>query len=126
MAKVTVEYTELVVEIEGIDGFWALRSQLEIPLSHVRGATLGDVLTKEALEHGTGIRISGPVGVGGMLQRGDEVYWEVRDAAKAVVIELSDARYQGLVVEAEDPVTVVERINAAVGARRARGSGAAR
>jgi hypothetical protein len=123
MAKITADYGELVVEIEGIDAFWALRSQLEIPLAHVRGVALGDERTGAALGQGDGTRVSGAVGAAGMLQHGDEVFWEVHDVAKSVVIELTDERYRWLVVEAEDPVTVVAHINQAIAERRARVSG---
>jgi hypothetical protein len=126
MAKITVEHSELIVEIEGIDTLWALRSQLEIPLMHVRGAALGNALANDMLQQTGGTRVPGAVAAAGMLQRGDQVYWEVQDATKAVMIELTDERYGRLVVEVDDPATVVTRINRAVEERRARGCDAAR
>jgi hypothetical protein len=126
MAKILVEHSELIVEVEGIDTLWALRCQLEIPLAHVRGAVLGNALTKDMLQQTGGTRVSGAVAAAGMLQRGDKVYWVVRDATKAVMIELTDERYGRLVVEVDDPATVVARINRAVVERRARGSDAER
>lgn len=125
MAKITVEHSELIVEIKGIDTLWALRSQLEIPLAHVYGAALGNDGMRDTLVE-CGARVPGAVAAAGMLQRGDAVYWEVRDATKAVIIALMDERYGHLVVEADDPATVVTRINRAVEERRARGSDAAR
>ena len=39
MAKVTVANSTLTIEISGFDKLWSLKSRLEIPLAHVRGAT---------------------------------------------------------------------------------------
>ncbi|MGW6919051.1 hypothetical protein ACWGB8_35325 [Kitasatospora sp. NPDC054939] len=45
---------------------------------------------------------------------GDEqVFWDVKDPAKAVVIELADERYSRLVVEVSDPRAAVGLIEAA-------------
>jgi hypothetical protein len=47
MAKVTVTEDSLVVDMEGLDKIWALKSQLTIPLTSVRGATVGPGVAKE-------------------------------------------------------------------------------
>jgi hypothetical protein len=123
MAKVTVEYGELIIEIEGVDALWALRSQLEIPLAHVRGAALGDGCAENAPRQRDTAPVSGAVSAGAFRQRGDAVFWDVREPANAVVIALTDDRYARLVVEADDPTTAVARINRAVAEWRARRNG---
>jgi hypothetical protein len=125
MAKITVEYGELVVEIEGIDALWALRSQLEIPLTHVRGAAFADACVADMAVRSEAAPVSGAVSGGSFVRCGDCVFWEVREPAKAVVIELVDDRYARLVVETDDPATAVARINRAVADRQARGNGTA-
>lgn len=126
MAKVTVEYGELIVEIEGVDTLWALRSQLEIPLAHVRGAATGDGCVTSPPCFGEATHVSGAVCAGCFLQRGDHVYWDVHEPANAIAIALTDDHYAQLVVEVDDPEIVVARINRAVAEWRARGCGDAR
>lgn len=45
MATVRITETDLVIEMHGMDQFWALRSSLSVPLAHVRGV---EVRPKEA------------------------------------------------------------------------------
>jgi hypothetical protein len=40
VAKIELTPTELIVHIIGMDKLWSLRSQLRIPLDHVRDVTL--------------------------------------------------------------------------------------
>ena len=39
MATISIERDELTVAVQGLDKLWTLKSQLTIPLTHVRGAT---------------------------------------------------------------------------------------
>jgi hypothetical protein len=43
MAQVQIEGDDLIVEMEGLDKLWALKSRLVIPLANVRGATADPV-----------------------------------------------------------------------------------
>jgi hypothetical protein len=111
MAKVGIEGTNLVIEIEGIDKLWALRSRLTIPLANVRGATLDPGIVREF----KGIKVAGThmpgvLTAGTFRHEGERVFWDVHDARKAVVIELSDERYARLVVEVEDPRATVDLV----------------
>ena len=40
MATISVQGQDLVVEMNGLDKLWSLKSKLTIPLAHVRGATV--------------------------------------------------------------------------------------
>jgi hypothetical protein len=120
MAKVTVEFGELVIEIEGIDALWALRSQLEIPLAHVRGAAMDAGLAANPPCRDRATPVPGAVGAGALLQHDGNVFWDVSDPAKVVVIELVDERYARLMVEVDDPVATVTRINRAIAEQHAR------
>jgi hypothetical protein len=118
MAQVRIEGGTLVVEIEGLNKLWALKSRLEIPLENVRGATADPGIVKER----KGLRAPGThlpgVIVAGTFHTGDgRVFWDVRDGSKAVVIELSDERYTRLVVEVDHPRATVGLIEQAVSAR---------
>jgi hypothetical protein len=45
MATIRITDTELVIEMHGMDKFWALRSSLTVPLEHIRGV---DIRPKDA------------------------------------------------------------------------------
>ncbi|ULE31437.1 hypothetical protein [Mycobacterium sp. IDR2000157661] len=117
MAEVTVEGDRLVVRITGLNKLWALKSRLRIPLDHVRGATADSGIAKEH----KGIRAPGThlprvITAGTYYRDGERVFWDVRDPARVVVIELVEERYARLVLQVGDPEAVamlVERSKAA-------------
>lgn len=111
MARISVEGKDLVVEVEGMDRLWSLKSRLTIPLAHVCGATAdpGIVGDGQGMKLG-GARIPGVIVAGTFRQDGERVFWDVHDKAKAVVIELQDDRYARLVVEVADPRATVELV----------------
>jgi hypothetical protein len=120
VATISVRHGELIVEVEGVDGqHWAIRCQLEIPLSQVAGAALtrshadGDALTGlgptspfHALQAASFFHLDG------------RLVWGVVDPAKAVTIRLADETYPDVIIEVEDPEAVVDRITEAVAAHR--------
>ena len=65
-----------------------------------------------------GTHIPGVLVAGTFHQDGERVFWDVHDAAKAVVIELADEKYQRLVIEVDDPRETAERIEQALIASR--------
>ena len=117
MARIDIEGDTLVVNVEGFDKLLALKSRLDIPLANVRGASLdpGIVVERKGLR-GPGTNVPGVIVAGTFHAEGERVFWDVRDAAKAVVIELTDERYSRLVIQVDDPRETVERIERAKGA----------
>lgn len=114
MANVSVTGDTLVVELEGLDKLWAFRSRIEIPLRNVRGATQDPGIAREAkgLRMG-GTHFPGLITAGTFRSGGEWVFWDVRDPARAVVIELADERYSRLVVEVADPRATVDLVEQA-------------
>jgi hypothetical protein len=55
MAKVSISDETLVVDVEGMDKLWALKSRLTIPLANVRGATADPGMMREP----RGVRVPG-------------------------------------------------------------------
>src|SRR5215210_6735269 len=105
MAEVELTENALVVHVQGMDQLWALKSRLEIPLSHVAGA---EVVPEVARGRHKGIRtagthVPGVITAGTFYQEGERVFWDVHDPEKTVVIHLRDERYARLVIEVEDP-----------------------
>ena len=46
MVKPTISGTDLLLEVEGADKFFALKSSLSIPLRHITGARLDNEIAK--------------------------------------------------------------------------------
>ncbi|GAA0522053.1 hypothetical protein Ade02nite_63570 [Paractinoplanes deccanensis] len=115
MATVEIEGDDLVVRVEGLDKLWALKSSLTIPLHNVRGATNDPGIVGEPKGVRTaGTHMPGVVVAGSFRREGERVFWDVRDPAKAVVIELADESYARLVVQVDDPRATVELVERAV------------
>nr|BFE58832.1 hypothetical protein GCM10020063_033580 [Dactylosporangium thailandense] len=115
MAIVTVDNGNLVVEIEGLDKLWALKSRLAIPLANVRGATADPGIAREPKGiRAPGAHIPNVITAGTFHLDGEKVFWDVHDPRKAVVIELTDERYARLVIEVEDPRAVVALVESSV------------
>ena len=115
MATVAVEGTDLVVTVKGLDKLWAFKSQIAIPLAHVRGITADPGIVAEPKgRRGPGAHIPGLVVAGTFVQDGEKIFWDVRDTSKAVVIELHAEDYQRLVVEVDDPRETVAQVEQAL------------
>jgi hypothetical protein len=115
MAQVSIDRDTLVVEIEGADKLWALKSRLAIPLAHVRGATADPGILHEPKGiRAPGTHLPGVITAGTFYVDGERVFWDVHEAAKAIVIELSDERYARLIVQVADPAATVALIERAI------------
>lgn len=118
MARISIDGPDLTVDVQGLDKLWALKSRLTIPLSHVRGATVDPGILHEPKGwRAPGTHLRGVIVAGTFHKDGGRVFWDVRDANKAVVIELEDDTYQRLVIEVDDPRSTVELIERAVARR---------
>jgi hypothetical protein len=112
MARVTVENGELRVELAGLHKIWALRNTITVPLIHVRGATADNNIVGEYKGvRAPGTHIPGFLAAGTFHKDGAKIFWDVRDATRAVVIELRDESFARLVLEVENPKATVDLIN---------------
>ena len=120
MVDVLVFGDKLVLNIEGADKLWALKSSLEIPLQHVVSVTANPEAAK-GWYHGIrlpGTNIPGVLTAGTFYQDGKRVFWDVHHPEKTIVIELRDERYNELIVEVADPPASVKLISARLGPQR--------
>jgi hypothetical protein len=105
VAQVELTENALIVHVLGMDRLWALKSRLEIPLSHVVGAEVDPEIAREwhkGIRAG-GTHVPGVITAGTFYQEGERVFWDVHDPEKTLVIRLRDERYARLVIEVEDP-----------------------
>ncbi|GAA0902914.1 hypothetical protein [Streptomyces thermoalcalitolerans] len=121
MALISVDRERglLTAELQGLDKLWALKSRLEIPLAHVRGATHDPGMAREPKGIRTGgTYVPGVITAGRFRRDGERSFWDVKNPDKAVVIELADAgAYDRLVLEVDDPRATVALIEQAIAHR---------
>jgi hypothetical protein len=115
-ASIDIKDDSLIVDIEGADKLWALKSQLTVLLASVVGADTAEAEAREWL-HGIrlgGTHIPGVISAGRFYSHGKWVFWDVHDPAKAIGIELRDEHYSKLVIEAGNPEDQIRRIREAI------------
>ena len=119
MVTVSVEDDRVRFEVQGWDKLWALKSQLEFPLSHIASVRV-DPEPARGWWHGLripGTQIPGIITAGTFYQLDGAVFYDVHDPDRTIVLELNHEHYKRLVIEVEDPEAVVERLNAAIANR---------
>ena len=105
MVTVSIQGDRIHFDVEGIDKLWALRSQLEFPLSHISSVRV-DSYAAAGWWHGLklwGSNIPGLLTAGTFYEEGGIVFYDVHDPNQTIVIELDHERYDRLIVEVEDP-----------------------
>ena len=103
-------------EVEGIDKMWALRSSLEIPVSHIRSVRV-DPEAASGWWHGIklwGSNIPGILTAGTFYQNGRVVFYDVHDPQRTIVIELDHEHYDRMIVEVADPKAEKSKIDKAI------------
>ncbi|MGH7764838.1 MAG: hypothetical protein ACREOM_10545 [Candidatus Dormibacteraceae bacterium] len=121
MADIEITAGSLVVHIRGADQFFALKSQLEVPLEHVARVDLNPP-EAHAIWHGLrigGTNLPGVITAGRFVQHGQWAFWDVHDPEKAIRIELHDDRYAKIVIGVDDPVATAQAITSALSGGRA-------
>jgi len=110
-----------VIEVQGLDKLWSLKSRLEIPLKHIRSVR-GDPEVARGWWHGIklpGTNIPGVLTAGTFHLHGKRVFWDVHDPERTIVIELRDERYGELIVEVEDPAAALAVLQRSIEPRNA-------
>jgi hypothetical protein len=111
---ITITDHSLIIEPQGLDKVWTFKDRLEIPLSHVMGATFDPGIAEEPKGmRGPGLGMPKKF-AGTFTNRGDKSFWNVSGFDRTIVIQLTDEHYERLVLTADDPKVTVDRINASV------------
>jgi hypothetical protein len=116
MADVELTPGSLIVHIRGADKFFALKSQLEVPLEHIASV---EVSPPEASRFWHGLRIGGSnvpgvITAGRFIDRGEWAFWDVHDPDKAIAIRLHDEHYAKLVIGVDDAAATAASIKSAL------------
>ena len=116
MVRISVIGDRVRFDVEGWDQLWALKSQLEIPLSHII-AVRADPEPARGWWHGfrlPGSQIPGVLTAGTFYQSDGAVFYDVHDPERTIVIDLDHEYYTRLVVEVEDPTAAVSQLQSAI------------
>ena len=125
MINVSIEDDRVIFDVLGMDKFWALKSKLEIPLTHVTGAEHNPEQVGRWW-HGwklIGGDLPGVFAAGTFYYHGELVFWDVHDTERTIVVSLAHERYKKLIIEVEDPSAVVDTLQSAIRSRPASTTG---
>ena len=122
MVDITIADDALHVEVQGMHKLWALKSRLSVPLADVMSARQDPERASRAFP---GLKVPGThiptVYTAGTYYQSDfrPDFWSVRKPEHAIVIQCrTDAAYDEIIVEVEDPAGTVARIREALDGRR--------
>jgi len=124
MTDVEITASSLIVHVRGIDKILALKSQLEVPLSHVISAEIDPTVEEEFRSLFMGLKAPG-TGLPGVIRAGTwytgngKAFWDVHDPQKTITIRLADETYSRLVIEVADPTTTCMMIEEVLRQHRA-------
>lgn len=119
MVEIRIEGDRAVFEVEGWDKMWALKSRLEIPLEHIKGARVDDEAAK-GWWHGVklgGADLPGVITAGTFYRKGRLVFFDVHKPEQTIVVELGHEHYDQLILQVRDPKDAVRTITDAISNR---------
>ena len=108
-------------EVEGWDKLWALKSRLEIPLAHIKGAKYDENAAK-GWWHGVrlgGADLPGVITAGTFYRQGRLVFFDTHRPENTIVVDLDDhERFDQLILQVRNPASAVELITKAIGQKQ--------
>jgi len=116
MTAVNVADNQLIIDLKGIDRFWALRRRISAPLMHVRSIERTTHRTwRPAGFRLLGAEVPGLLRVGRFSDRGERVFWDVHHPERSVEIKLLSEPFDRLIVEVENPEETTRAVQRAIG-----------
>ena len=112
MVEITIVEDKAIFAVQGWDKLWSLRSQLEIPLAHIKDAHPDP---HPPMGWFQGLKVGGTdlpniFRAGTFYQQGEWVFWDVHEPSKTIVIELEHESFGKLIIEVNDPELEVQKI----------------
>jgi hypothetical protein len=115
MAQLDIDGETLVVRLGIIDAMLSMRSTMRFPLSSVKSVYVDPVAGEEPKGFkAPGTSIPGTLTKGTFHFDGVKTFWNIWRGTLVVVVELSDEKFDRLVIEQSNPEVIVERITKAL------------
>jgi len=116
MARVRIENEQLVITVQGIRKFFAMKSEISVPLANVENVTTGlewkDL--PKTLDKVLGTNSNELYYGGRFRQDGDKVFYDLLRKEEAIVITLKNENFSRLVIGCETPDETVSFIQQAL------------
>lgn len=115
MVEVTKEGDNVVFKVKGLHKLWAFKSQLQIPLGHIKSIRQDPEILKGWWKgfRMPGTHIPGILAAGTFLQQDKRIFWDVHHTENTLIIELEHDEYDELIIEVENPAAVLELLSPA-------------
>lgn len=120
VVDISVNGEKAVFEVEGLDKLWSLRSRLEIPLAHIKGVQ-ADPTVARGWYHGIrllGTNVPGILTAGTFHRDGNNVFWDVHNPERTIVLDLDHEFYDKLIIEVRDPAKAIALLEHKIGTAR--------
>jgi len=123
MTEIELDADRLVARIRGVDKVLALKSELTVALTHIKGAEVSPPDVRQRWRNPLRMHIPGTdlpfvVMAGSFLFRdGQHAFWDVHNPDRTIVVRLAHEPFDCLVLEVADPEATVAGINGAIGLR---------
>ena len=118
MARIKIENNHLIITMQGVRRFGALKKNLHIPINNISSAhydkgawgNLPNPLQKRA-----GANIYGLYFGGYFRVRGDKLFYDLKKKEDAVVVELKNHKLKRVIIGVDDPCATVQMIESVMG-----------
>jgi hypothetical protein len=120
VVNISVAGEKAVFEVEGLDKLWCLRSRLEIPLAHIKSVH-ADPTVARGWYHGfrlLGTNVPGILTAGTFHRDGNNVFWDVHNPERTIVLDLDHEFYDKLIIEVGDTAKAVALLERGIGSVR--------
>jgi len=113
MAKVYIDGSNLMVQLQGIRKFGAIKKGFEIPLSDVVSAEEKDISWKDMpwfWQKRSGSNLPWYYG-GTFRQNGERVFYDLKRGEKALVVTLENSKYSRLIIGASNADSLARELS---------------
>jgi len=113
MARIKIENNHLIITMQGIRRYGALKKNLHIPLANIVGvfydkAAWGNL--PNPLQKRAGSNIYGLYFGGYFSVRGDKLFYDLKKKEYAIVLELKNHKLKRAIIGVDDPCATVRMI----------------
>ena len=110
----SVKEANLFIAIKGIDIFLTCKNKLNIPLKNIISVApyKGEYNSCFKGIRAPGINIPGIVTAGTFYQKGEKIFWDVKNSDKSIMIDLKNNSFRRIIIEVDDPEESIKNIQA--------------